>query len=438
MSKVFEHIVNDRLKRFLAPKLHQHQFGFRGGHQTLDLLSLMSQSWTNALRARKEVRVVALDISKAFDRVWHDGLMYKLECMGVSGPLLAWLRSFLSGRTQRVVINGVGSDFLPMNAGVPQGSVLAPLLFLVFINDLFVVVRNCLDIFADDSTLWAIVPSVSSRKATADSMSADLASIESWAKRWLVTFNAGKTESLIISSHQDMTSFRSNPLDEDGKLCFGPAPCPHPHLVFCARTLPESLSFKVVGLTFTCKLSWKLHISNIAKSAASALRHLRRARNVISRSTLATIYKSHVRSRMEYCSAIWLGAPASSLALLDNVQSKAAKLIGHTQAIELQSLAHRRGVAALCAMHRIVHKTAPEPLWSLCPPRAPPARANTRSHARFFVLPRLNATTPTYWIRSFISLMTVQWNNLPPHVQAEANPRAFKSTVNLSLDHSFL
>ena len=128
MSKVFEHIVNDRLKRFLAPKLHQHQFGFRGGHQTLDLLSIMSQSWTNALRARKEVRVVALDISKAFDRVWHDGLIHKLECMGVCGPLLAWLRSFLSGRTQRVVINGVGSDFLPMNAGVPRQCTCPPTL----------------------------------------------------------------------------------------------------------------------------------------------------------------------------------------------------------------------------------------------------------------------------------------------------------------------
>ena len=208
------------------------------------------------------------------------------------------------------------------------------------------------------------------------------------------------------------------------------------------------MSFKVVGLTFTCKLSWKLHISNIAKSAASANRHLRRARHVVSSPTLATIYKSHVRSRMEYCSAIWLGAPATSLALLDNVQSKAAKFIGHAQAIELQSLAHHRGVAALCALHRILHKSAPEPLWSLCPPRAPPARANTRSHARFFVLPRLNATTPTYWIRSFIPLMTVQWNNLPFRasrsqppgfqVHSEPEPRAlFSLTILPSLTASF-
>ena len=272
---------------------------------------------------------------------------------------------------------------MPINAGVPQGSVLAPLLFLVFINDLFDVVQNELDIFADDSTLWSIVASVSLRKSVADSMSTDLAAIECWAKRWLVTFNSGKTESLIVSSHQDLSAFRSNPLDKDGKLTFGPAPCPHPHLVFCGRTLPESLSFKVVGLTITCKMSWKTHITNIAKSASKAISHLYRARHVISRKQLATIYKSHVRSRLEYCSPVWLGAPATSLALLDRVQAKAAKLLGHTEATQLQSLAHRRGVAALCALHRIVHRTAPAPLWPLCLPRAP-ARASTRSHARFF------------------------------------------------------
>jgi len=184
-------------------------------------------------------------------------------------------------------------------------------------------------------------------------------------------------------------------------------------------------------------MSWKTHITNIAKSASKAISHLYRARHVISRKQLATIYKSHVRSRLEYCSPVWLGAPATSLALLDRVQAKAAKLLGHPEAIQLQSLAHRRGVAALCALHRIVHRTAPAPLWSLCPPRAP-ARASTRSHARFFMLPRVNATTPTYWIRSFIPLMSMHWNSLPPVVQSDKNPRSFKTTVNLSLDHSFL
>ena len=140
------------------------------------------------------------------------------------------IRSFLSGRTQRVVVNGAGSSYQPINAGVPQGSVLAPLLFLVFINDLLEVVQNKLDVFVDDSTLWAIVPdpSSSSRLAVAVSLSADLSEIEKWAKRWLVTFNSSKTESLIISTNRDMKDFRNNPLDKDGKLCFGPTPCPHP------------------------------------------------------------------------------------------------------------------------------------------------------------------------------------------------------------------
>ena len=429
------------MKRILGPKLHQ--FGFRRGHTTVDLLMNMSQRWVDALHARREVRAVALDISKAFDRVWHKGLLHKLATFGISGPLLAWLKSFLSGRTQRVVVNGTGSSFLPIRAGVPQGSVLAPLLFLVFINDLFECVQNPLDVFADDSTLWTLIrdSSVASRLAAANSLSADLAEIEKWAKRWPVTFNSSKTESLIISTNRDMKNFRENPQDKDGKLCFGPAACPHPHLVFCGRTLPESLSFKVVGLTFTCKLSWNMHIDNIAKAASRAISFLHRARSVLSRPQLSTIYKSHVRSRMEYCSPIWTGASATSLVKLDRIQARAAHMIGPSQAILLSSLAHRRSVAALCAMHRIVHGTAPAPLLPLCPTRAPTRRRTRASaaHPTVFVPPHIVATTATYWMRSFIPSMTVAWNALPSAVQSDKDIRSFKTSVNnLSLDHSLL
>lgn len=238
-----------------------------------------------------------------------------------------------------------------------------------------------------------------------------------------------------------MKDFRNNPLDKDGKLCFGPAPCPHPHLVFCGLTLPESLSFKVVGLTFTCKLSWNLHIMNIAKGASKAISFLHRARSVLSPAQLSTIYKSHVRSRMEYCSPIWAGASTSSLARLDRVQARAAKLIGSGQAVLLPSLAHRRSVAALAAMHRIVHKSAPAPLLLFCPALAP-ARRHTRAstaHPPVFVPPHVVATTATYWTRSFIPSMTIAWNTLPAAVQQDKNIRSFKTSVNnLSLDHSLL
>ena len=114
VSKLLEQIVNDQLSKFLAPKLNMHQFGFRAGHTTTDLLTLMSQSWKDALAAGSEARAVALDISKAFDRVWHEGLLHKLQLFVVSGPLLAWLRSFLSARSQRVVVGVSGSSFRPV------------------------------------------------------------------------------------------------------------------------------------------------------------------------------------------------------------------------------------------------------------------------------------------------------------------------------------
>ena len=138
------------------------------------MLLNMCQRWADHLHHGHEIRCVALDMSKAFDKVWHDGLCLKLARLGVSGSLLLWLRSFLSGRFQRVVVGQSCSSFLRVLAGVPQGSVLAPLLFLVFINDMFDCVSNNLDAFADDSTLWAPVPSSSHRLSVSLSLNADL------------------------------------------------------------------------------------------------------------------------------------------------------------------------------------------------------------------------------------------------------------------------
>lgn len=154
LSKTFESVVADSLKKHIAPQLNPRQFGFRSGHTTLDLLLNMIQRWTDAVAAGLEVRAIALDISKAFDKVWHEGLLFKLQFkFGIVGCLLAWFRSYLSGRTQRVNINSSYSDLKPINAGVPQGSVLGPLLFLIFIDDLFDEMENNLDVFADDSSL---------------------------------------------------------------------------------------------------------------------------------------------------------------------------------------------------------------------------------------------------------------------------------------------
>ena len=137
----------------------KNQSGFRPGdstiNQLIDLVNDIHKSFDHPKSL--EVRAVFLDISKAFDKVWHDGLLFKLEQNGVSGSVLNLLRSYLINRKQRVVLNGSSSEYYPIESGVPQGSVLGPLLFLVYINDLENYVKSKIKFFADDTMLFSIV-----------------------------------------------------------------------------------------------------------------------------------------------------------------------------------------------------------------------------------------------------------------------------------------
>jgi hypothetical protein len=449
VSKVFESLVVSPLNRFLTPLLNPKQFGFRSRHTSLDLLVDLSQRWANVLKDGGEVRAVALDISKAFDRIWHKGLVFKLERLGISGSLLRWLESFLSGRTQRVIVGSGASEFAPVTAGVPQGSVLAPILFLCFINDLFDVVENELDIFADDSTLWAPIPSRRDRVSVAASLNKDLEAISSWAKAWLVTYNHTKTELLTFSTKKDVSAFRRNWYSKDDHVLPSPTTNPHPALSFCDTVLPESSSFraKIVGLTFKYDLTWRLHISNVVKSAKNSLYLLRRARRFLSSAALATIYKSHIRSRMEYLSPIWSGSLKPSclpgtLGLndeLDLLQRRAERIIGLEPGVSLPFLAHRRGISGLSFMHRLLHRSAPSAVLDLSPSRAVLRRV-TRAQTKapiFLEPPSIDCTTPNYWSQSCVPLFTEVFNTLPPALQAITSLQKFKTMVNKQVDLTF-
>jgi hypothetical protein len=433
VSKVFESVVASRLKRFIHPHLNPKQFGFRPGHTSLDMLTDLSQRWCDALHAGGEVRAVALDISKAFDKVWHEGLLYKLSRFGISDQLLSWFTSFLSNRCQRVVVGAAASDYLPVHAGVPQGSVLAPLLFLIFINDLFSHITNNLSVFADDSTLWSTIPSTNHRARVATSLNLDLTTIQAWAKRWLVTYNAGKTELLTVSHKKDVQAFRSNGTDKDNHVKSGPNSNPHPTLSFCNTPIPESRTVKIVGLTLSTTLSWGPHISRIAKRAKQSIILLYRARPYASPSALLTIYKSHIRSRMEYLSPIWMGGPINKLAILDGIQKKAERIIGKEHCTSLQVLDHRRKVSGLCFMHRLIHNTAPAGVRSLTPPRAaPPARQTRRASNAPTLLQEPEMSKVDYWRLSCVPYVTRIFNTLPASTQSLSSLQPFKKSANVN------
>ena len=159
LSKLFEKIVFKYVYNFL----HQHglltefQSGFIPGDSTVHQLAYLYHTFSKALDDKKDVRIVFCDMTKAFDKVWHEGLLFKLSRIGIRGMLLKWFLDYLHNRLQRVVIRGQSSEWGEIKAGVPQGSVLGPLLFLIYINDIVNGVNSSIRLFADDTTLYLSV-----------------------------------------------------------------------------------------------------------------------------------------------------------------------------------------------------------------------------------------------------------------------------------------
>ena len=175
---------------------------------------------------------------------------------------------------------------------------------------------------------------------------------------------------------------------------------------------------------------------NVHRKANRSLALLRRARPVLDPPALSTIYKSFIRSRVEYCCPIWMGAGATLVNTLDRIQVRAIRILGDAEGIKLQSLAHRRGVAAMCVMHRLINREAPSPLHSLIPQETQHQRISRRN--RFppaFVIPKISASQPDYWTRSCIPLLTRGWNTaIPPATRLISNAQRFKLTVNAGDD----
>ena len=150
------------------------------GDSAVNQLINITNDFGKALDSGKEVRVVFCDTSKAFDRVWHTGLIHKLRQSGISGNVLRWLQNYLYGREQRVVINGSNSNWLPVRAGVPQVSILGLLLFIIFINDIVNEINGEIKLFADDTSLYLIVDNPND---TAFLLNQDLNQLQRWSEK---------------------------------------------------------------------------------------------------------------------------------------------------------------------------------------------------------------------------------------------------------------
>ena len=198
IGKLQERIVFKNMYNFLIDNnlLYKYQSGFLPHHSTvfqlIDIFHNICQAFDNSMFSC----IVFCDVSKAFDRVWHKGLLFKLRQNGIDGKLLEWLNSYLSQRKQKVCLKSCYSGLKSIFAGVPQGSVLGPLLFLVYINDIAKQLLSLTRLFADDSSLFYAAANIAD---IAGIINHDLQLLSNWAKQWLVTFNPLKTEAVLFT-----------------------------------------------------------------------------------------------------------------------------------------------------------------------------------------------------------------------------------------------
>ena len=337
VARTMEKVLNARILEYLQKNslLYEHQSGFQRNHSTISQLCFLAHQWTTALDGGKNVQSVFLDLSKAYDRVSIPGLLSKLSLIGFSSSATEWLASFLTHREQCVLLDGTTSAPLTPKSGIPQGTVLGPVLFLIFINDLPESTQSQCSIFADDTTLHTADKSNISSCAR---LSSDLHTAASWAERWGMLFSAPKSKHLAIGR-----TAKQSPLVRMNGI-----------------PIPQVRTHKHLGLIFNNTLTWNDHVSNVYSTCARMLGILRRLDGNISPPCMERIYKTAIRSRMEYACAVWSGGSTRSL---QRLQDSFAKRLGLT----LPPLKNRFNYHTLVLFYKIRQNLAPKYLCSLVP-----------------------------------------------------------------------
>lgn len=424
-SKLFESIINRKILSFLERNLllSDNQFGFRRNRSTADLLSYVTSLWNSHLDKLGESLVVALDISKAFDRVDHSILISKLHLIGLPNNLCSLIGSFLHKRDFSVAIDGASSSSHFISSGVPQGCILSPTLFLIFINDLMSSTKNSLLCFADDSTLHSSFESDKSsissdvlsnlRVSCMSSVSEDLSSIASWGSTNDVVFNATKSQCLLISRRKGYS----------------------PSLDFHDSRIPLTNSVNILGVQISSDLSWSKHLLTVRRNASRRLGILLRCKSFFSPSQRLILYKALVRPSMEYCCHLWAGASKTHLSPLDSIQARAIRFIDDASlSSTLTSLAHRRDVAGLSLMYRYVHASCANNLASMISFSSEPSftsRSSIDLHPLQLQLPKCRTS---HFSNSFLVRFSKNFNSLPKSVfPVDYNLDFFKKSVNRHL-----
>ena len=300
LIKIFEKVIRKYIVKFLeeTDKLNDGQHGFRAGRSCVSELLSHYDTIVNILESGSNVDTIYLDFAKAFDKVDHGIVLKKLSLLGIRGKLLEWIKSFLSSRTQMVLVNGFLSDPSPVTSGVPQGSVIGPLLFLVLIGDIDKnVAHSFLSSFADDTRLLREVKGV----RDASSLQKDLESVYQWAEDNNASFNEKKFEALRIGI-DEILKITTNYTAPNGTI------------------ISEKDHLGDLGITMSADGSFSQHIKNMCQSANNMCSWILRTFQSRSPELMLTLWKSLVLPILDYCSQLWSPSKIGLIQQIENVQ----------------------------------------------------------------------------------------------------------------------
>jgi hypothetical protein len=371
------------------------------------------EDWMKMMDNGKQVDVIYTDYSKAFDTVSHSKLLLKLDRLGIKGQILEWIKDFVTDRTQRVRVEEFLSQSEKVKSGVPQGSVLGPVLFLIFINDLPQNVQEALlMLFADDAKIAKEISNTEDREILQKSVN----QLVEWSKKWSLKLNPSKCKVINIGR---------------GDVCNNEY---YINLEGESTKLSKVESEKDLGVHIDNKLSFDTHISKSVKSANRVTGLINRSFKRMGSTTFTNLYKSLIRPHMEYGSVVWNPHTVKQQKLVEGVQRRATKLTPKMQDLNyeqrlvklgLPSLQYRRIRADMLQVYKIMHgfdKIAVNKFFEMNDNR------RTRGHKFKIKKQRCKTNIRKY---SFSERVVDGWNALPEHVVDAPNINTFKSRLNV-------
>jgi exonuclease III len=431
ISKLLETVVARRLTDYMTVNnLHEDlQSAYKSGHSTETALIKVQNDILTSIDQHGVVILVMLDLSAAFDTIDHDILFDRMEnTLGITGPALDWFRSYLSGRTLRVKIGRSFSELLDILYSVPQGSVLGPLLFLIYLLPLGKLIRKhglYLHIYADDTQLYISIRPISQRAVDIGvaKLEACLTDIYTWMSQNKLKLNADKTEVLVLATPQQRAKISVPSISVNGEI---------------VQILSEPIGN--LGAVFDPSMNMSAHVTKVVKSANYHLHNIGKARKYLTEESTKLTVVSLVTSRLDYCNGLLYGITLELVLKLQRVQNNAARVITLTKKHDHISpvlkdlhwlpIAMRIQYKILLLVYKCKSGTAPSYLKELLT-EYNPSRTLRSATKNLLCEPRTNMKT--YGDRAFCACAPKLWNQLPNNICAADSVPIFKRLLKTHL-----